>query len=272
MSIDETVRSVALLLFAGLLLSILIGWRQIISAGRLPYFVMRRERASRGWRWIILAMVLGAGGLVAHYFGRPIAYRIVPPTPSVTPTATITPSPTITPTPSITLTPTISATPTISPTATETPIPILPEQIRVLIRETITPQPGAVFSPIQVGTRLDNSNQAINPTDTFQNPLTTLYGAFTYNNLQNGVRWTAIWYRGNEVVCFESMAWEDGTGGFGFTDCQPDRWLPGDYEIQMFLGKEWKVSVRFSVVGEPPTATSTPSLTPLSEPTQTIAS
>jgi hypothetical protein len=272
MSIDQTVQSVALLLFAGLLLSVLIGWRQITSAGRLPYFVMRRERASRGWRWIMLAMILGAGGLVAHLYGRPIAYRIVPPTPSVTPTTTITPTSTITPTPSITLTPTISATPTISPTATETPTPVLPEQIRVLIRETVTPRPDAVFSPIQVATSLDNGNRAINPADTFDNPLAKLYGAFTYNNLQDGVVWTAIWYRGDEVVCFESMDWEDGTGGFGFTDCQPGQWFPGDYEIQMFLGEEWKVSTRFSVVGEPPTATSTPSRTPLSEPTQTLSS
>jgi hypothetical protein len=173
---------------------------------------------------------------------------------------------TITNTASITPTPTISLTPTITPTPTETSIPVLPEAISLLIRETITPRPDAVFSPIEMATRLDQFNRPVNAADSFENPILRLFGAFTYNNLTDGVRWTAIWYRGEDVVCLESDPWTIGTGGSGYTVCEPRVWLPGDYEIHMFIGEAWRVSKTFSIVGDPPEPTLTPSPTPVPTP------
>jgi hypothetical protein len=137
----------------------------------------------------------------------------------------------------------------VTPTSTSTTEPTLPESIRVLFRETVTPSPEAAISPIQLDTRLGSFNQAIDPRDRFELPLERLYGAFTYNNLQDGVRWTALWYRSEEVVCVETKPWDGGTGGYGYTECEPDAWLPGSYRIDMFLGDRWVVSTRFSVVG-----------------------
>jgi len=117
--------------------------------------------------------------------------------------------------------------------------------------------------------RIDRNNQAVNPGEEFENPLRRLFGAFTYDNLANGVRWTAIWYFGKERICVVSIQWEDGTGGFGYTECEQEYWLPGEYEIQMFIGERWLVSTRFSVIGDPPTATPTMTrtATPSSTPT-----
>jgi len=270
MGIDQFVKLIVLLLFCGLLAAVLYGWRQIRSARGLPYFLLRRERLTQGWRWIFWGVVLGVVALLAQIFGLRVAYVIVPPTPSLTSTATITLTPTITRTPTITLTPTISGTPTITSTPTETPTPQLPDALaQLLIRETVTPNPNAVFSPIQVATRIDSLNRALDPAEVFENPLGKLFGAFTYDNLQNGVRWTAIWYRGTEEICIETKPWDGDTGGFGYTECQPDRWFPGDYEIQMFLGEQWKVTARFKVIGAPPTSTSTPSPTPSTTSTAT---
>ncbi len=261
-TIDQTIQLLALLLFVSTLLVVYGGWRQVLSARSLPYFLLRQSRTVRGWRWIMLGVALGVLGLTVQVYGRPIAYRIMPPTPSSTPTATITRTPTITLTPSITATPSITLTPSITPTGTATSTPGLPETIRVLIRETVTPAEDAALSPIQVARRIDGLNRALNPAETFENPIGRLYGAFTYNNLQNGLRWTALWYRGDEVVCIETQAWDGDTGGFGFTECELERWLPGKYEIRMFLGERWRVSASFSVEGEPPTPTPTPSETP----------
>ena len=97
-----------------------------------------------------------------------------------------------------------------------------------------------------------------NPRDTFVAPSGTIYGIFAYDFLDLGVPWTALWYRGTEVVCFESLPWDGSTGGYGFTDCTPDAWLPGDYEVRIFVGDQWKVSSQFTVVGE-----GTPTVTPL---------
>ena len=270
MTIDRFVQSLVLFFICGFLAAIWYGCRMIRSARGLPYFLLRRERLTQGWRWVFLGIVLGVAGLLTQIGGLRVAYVILPPTPSVTPTGTTTLTPTITLTATITRTPTISSTPTISATPTETPTPRLPDALaRLLIRETVTPDPDAAFSPIEIATRLDSLNRPLDPAEVFENPLGRVFGAFTYNNLRDGIRWTAIWYRGAEEICIETKAWDGGTGGYGYTECHPDQWLPGDYEIQMFLGEQWKVSARFRVVGEPPLPTSTPSATPSSTSTIT---
>jgi hypothetical protein len=265
LTIDQTVDMINLLLVAGVLIAAVLGWIEINRARRLPFFLLRRERISRGWRILLLAALLGASAVVVRLFGRPAAYIIMQPTPSNTPTATKTHTPTITMTPTITLTPSISPTPTITGTPTPTTTPQIPDAITVLFSETVTPNPEAVFSPVEVSDRIDSINRAIDPGASWSNPLQILFGAFTYDFLEDGVRWTAIWYLENEVVCVESEPWTGGTGGYGYTECSPaSGWEPGDYEIQLFLGEEWKISTRFTVLGNAVTSTSTiaPSDTP----------
>ncbi|MEJ2606433.1 MAG: hypothetical protein P8Z41_07130 [Anaerolineales bacterium] len=235
MSIEESLRLIGqLLLLAGVIL-LLTGWQRISSARRLPYFLLRRELSGKGWRSVGFGLLSGVFALLLLLFGTRVAHIIVPPTPSLTPTATTTLTPTITLSPTISATPTISTTPTITPTATDTATPFLPQQIILLYRETVTPRPDAALSTILVSTRIDRNNQAINPRQEFENPLRRLYGAFTYNNLADGVRWTAIWY----------------------------------YGIQMFVGERWVVSTRFTVIGDPPTATPTLTRTATSSATPT---
>jgi hypothetical protein len=76
------------------------------------------------------------------------------------------------------------------------------------------------------------------------------------------VQWSALWYRDGELVHYETATWAGGTGGYGLVRWEPGEefWLPGEYQVQMFVGLEWKVVGRFIVEGEPNTAT--PTLTP----------
>jgi len=263
LTIDQTVALVAVLFAGGFLLFGWLGWRQISSSSRLPFFMLRRDRVAAGWRMIGLALILALAALMVQLFGRQAAYTIVPPTPSATPTATQTQTPTITLTPTITMTPSITPTPSITWTPTTTATPVIPDSVGVLFRETVTPDPRAALSSIEVASRLDRSNRAVSPKDAFVSPGGVLYGAFTYNFMQDGVRWTAIWYRGSTIVCLESKPWDGGTGGFGYTECDPQEgWQAGDYEIQMFVGTEWKVSVRFEVLSGTPTPTAIPTEAP----------
>lgn len=256
MSVDQIVQLIAFLLFFFVLLLIFIGWRRIVAARDIQYFLLRREYLVKGWRWILIGLAVGIVGMIVQLFGRHAAQILIPDAPSQTSTTTISVTPSIAGTPTITRTPTISSTPTVTPSMTETSTPVLPQELTILlIRETVTPDPRAIFSPIQVATRIGAKNKPINPSDTFNNPITRLFGAFSYDFLQDDLRWAAIWYRESEIVCLDTRAWDGGTGGFGFTDCQPPQWLPGIYEIQMFIGDQWKVSTWFTVVGEPPTPT-----------------
>ena len=91
-----------------------------------------------------------------------------------------------------------------------------------------------------------------------------MYAIFSYDKMADGVQWTALWYRGGDLVYFETKPWEGGTGGFGFSDWQPEPegWQPGDYIVHIFVGMELKVTGAFSVSGFPPTETPTQSSTP----------
>ena len=71
------------------------------------------------------------------------------------------------------------------------------------------------------------------------------------------------------LVFAESYPWAGGSGGYGYTDWNPSAsdWLPGNYEVQLFVGDHWWQSGRFKVTGTAPTAgTTTLSPTPSRTP------
>jgi hypothetical protein len=176
-------------------------------------------------------------------------------------------TPTITLSPTITLTPTLTLTPSVSDTPTLTTTPFLPAAIEVLFTGPVTPNPDAIFTAIQFSTEFDGVN-AVNPKTVFELPIATMYGGFDYNNTQPGVQWTSLWYRNGELVCYETEPWRDewGTGGIGgYTECSNPigGWQAGQYEVQIFMGYEWKVVGRFVVMESltPPASTPTPTAT-----------
>jgi hypothetical protein len=263
LTIDRIVQLLAFIALFGFIFIFGSGWLQIRSARKLPFFMLRRRRIGQGWRLILFGIIIGILALFIQVFGRQVAYTIIPPTPSLTPTVTITPTPSITPTASITPIPSITPTPTITSTPTITPTPSLPQAIREDIESSVTPDAEAALSAIQVARNLGVNNQPINSSDLFILPVGKLYGAFTYDKFRDGIQWTALWYLGNELICQESIPWDGGTGGYGYTECEPGAWEEGEYEIQMFIGEQWKVSTRFTILSETPTTDTT------QEPTMT---
>jgi hypothetical protein len=81
--------------------------------------------------------------------------------------------------------------------------------------------------------------------------------------MDNGVQWTELWYRGDILLKAETGHWEGGTGGYGVLvlELPAEEWLPGEYQVQCFVGSQWILSGYFTVLGNPPTATFTPSPT-----------
>jgi hypothetical protein len=250
-----------------------IGIRSIQSARKLTFYRLRKQRMSAGWRMLAAGMFLFlfVGWLLR--FGESVAYRYFPPSPTPSLTPTITLIPTITLSPTITLTPTITDTPSVTDTPTITPTPFIPLAIEALFNGVITPNPDAVFSPLQFSTVYDNF-ECVAPSTTFVNPISSMTACFSYNNITPGVQWTALWYRDGELVKYDTHVWGDvvgeSTGGLGASEWAPppEMWQPGNYEVQIFVGQEWKVVGRFSVSGEP--ITSTPSLTPIPTLSPTI--
>ncbi len=83
-----------------------------------------------------------------------------------------------------------------------------------------------------------------------------------------------------EIVCYETKPWDASTGGYGYTECHKgaDEWLPGEYDVQIFVGERWISSGKFSITGDLPTATftftpsQTASNTPLPTKSPTVTS
>lgn len=249
MTIDSTLRTVVLFLAICMVALVWVGWGRVRGSRGLRFYSLRRQRVASGWQLMVAGVALGLLAILLGVHGRPVVYLVFPPTPSLTP------SPTIPPTPTLTRTPTITFTPKATSTPTETPTPVLPEPLLVTFRETITPNSAAALSPISVATRMDRFNRPLDARQEFFQPPRRLFGTFTYDGLQDGLRWTAIWRRGDTILCVESKPWDGGTGGYGYTECEAEGgWVPGEHEVQMFLGETWQVSTRFLVLG----ATGTP--------------
>jgi type VI secretion system secreted protein VgrG len=206
--------------------------------------------------------------------GEPIAVSFYPVTNTPTLTPSITLTPTITETPTQTLTPSLTLTPAESYTPTETSIPEVPLAIQAQFESVVTPGPDSVFSPLTFAEGLDSLFRPVDPGVEFQNPLVIIYAVFSYDQMLDGVQWTAVWLRDGELVYYETLVWDGGTGGLGYSEWQPDadQWFPGAYQVQIFVGLEPKVVGDFLVVGDPATVTPTHTNTPTSTDTPTATS
>jgi hypothetical protein len=268
---------IALVILAGIfaILSARSGLRAIQSARKMTFYRLRRQREAGGWRLLGLAALLIGFAVVLPLYGLPVAYEYFPPSPtaSLTPSITIVPSITLSPT--ITLTPTVTDTALVTDTPTITTTPSLPLAIVALFQSSITPNPGAVFSPLTFSTKIDNDLQAIDPQTVFENPIGEIFATYSYDQMVPGAQWTAVWLREGHQICLETHPFAGGTGGYDEAHCSNPAggWQPGIYETQIFVGEDWKVVGRFLVQGNPPTvipsSTLTPSRTPTLTPTPT---
>ena len=264
MDIRTGVIVLALFAVLGAFLSFRGAIRSMQAARKISFYSLRKRYNSTAWRLVFLSIVLIGVAIWFPTGGEQIMYQVFPPSATPSLTSTITLTPTITTTPTITQPPTLTLTPLVSDTPTLTPTPFLPVAIEALFAGPVTPNPDAVFTAIQFSTEFDGVN-AIDPKTVFELPIDTIYGGFDYNNTLPGVQWTALWYRNSKLVCYETEPWkvEWGTGGIGgYTSCSSplDGWQAGQYEVQIFMGYEWKVVGRFVVME---------SLTPVVTPTRT---
>lgn len=243
-------------------------WRgrvAIRQSSELPYHRLRQQRMLRGWQIIFWGLVLSAVAAWLYFYGQPVAFSLLPVTETPSPTATPSVPPTPSDTPTLTLTPSDTATLQFTYTPSATPVPELPQSIADQFTSQVTPNPDAVFSPLTFARGVNfNSYLAVNPGTVFANPISGIYATFSYDGMLPNVQWTAVWYRDGELVHYETKPWDGGTGGYGYAEwiANAEEWLPGKYQLQIFVGTQVKVVGEFDVTGQPSTSTPTSSLTP----------
>ncbi len=265
------IQTALVITLVALVITLWQGIRSLRAARRLPFFRMRRERILHGWRLFFWSLLFGALAYFLYRPAEPLIYRYFPATATPTLTPTVTLTPTITLSPTVSLTPTITRTPSVTDTPTITFTPNIPLAVEMAFISTITPNPDAIFSSLTFTTGLDSSYRPLNPGVLFKNPVGHMYAMFSYDQMVNGAQWTALWYRNGALVNYESKPWDGGSGGLGYTDWapKPEEWLPGEYQVQIFVGLVWKISGVFTVEGEAPTAEPTATASPTPTPSRT---
>lgn len=258
MNIDvaTTVKVILGLLAIFAVISIFMAVKSIKAGHKLMFYQKRQLLIYHGWRLVLLALGLLLSGFLIFRFGEPLVYRYFPPSPTITLTPTITITPTVTNTPSMTYTPTITLT------LSQTYTPALPDFIQATIQTPVGPDASAIFSPLSFSDTTEDGVVTESLTE-FDLPVSTLFGGFSYDRMAVGVQWTAVWLYGEEIICSETKAWDYAPGGYGYTDCtRPvEAWLPGVYEVRIFVGQTWKVSGTFRILGEEPLISDIPTAT-----------
>ncbi|MBK9209637.1 MAG: hypothetical protein IPL71_15580 [Anaerolineales bacterium] len=239
MDIHAGIIAASLLIVVAAFFVIRAAIRVMQTARKLSFYSLRRMHNANAWKLFFFALLLFACAIWLPFYGEPMVFEIFPPSPQ-------------------TLTPSVSETPTLTLT------PFLPVAIEALFEGQVTPNPDAVFTAIQFSTEFDGTNP-IDPKAVFELPIEKMYGGFDYNNTIPGVQWTSLWYHDGKLIWYEPQPWDGGTGGIGgYTECSDPvgGWQPGQYEVQIFMGYDWKVIGRFRVFDNlsTPTATGTPIL------------
>jgi len=192
--------------------------RSIRASRKINYFKMRRNKLILGWKLLFTSIGLI---LVSYFINTNLeqaAYQFIPITETPSLTSTISPVPSITLTPTITWTPSITPTLEHSLTPTITSTPHMPIAIEAQFTGLVTPPSEAVFSDLTFAQGIDSLFRPIRPSIVFQNPIGKIFAMFSFDQMVDGVQWTALWYRNSELVFFETKPWEKGTGGLGFSD------------------------------------------------------
>ena len=291
-STETYVAWVTWLLFLGAGLAGLAGLLTLGGARRMRYFQVRREAVLRGWGRLLTSVILFIAGLLAMGFGAPMMRLALPLTPTraptVTPLATLvapthTASPTLAETATNTDTPGPSPTPSDTATPTISPTPLLPADfITPILTATVTPPTQASAATLRFS--LKNDCTVTDSQGYFDQLPKQIFAHFYYDSWLPGVQWSGVWLRDGAVIFTETHLWDGSTGGCGYSNFDNSKawWTEGSYEVQIFVGSRWLVSNRFQILRaspsptasatrteRPPTATASPSDTPMPSATRT---
>ncbi|MBC8335335.1 MAG: hypothetical protein H8E29_08735 [Anaerolineales bacterium] len=151
-----------------------------------------------------------------------------------------------------------------------TPTLTIPVIVEALFQGNLTPEAGVSISSLRFSAEMEDY-KAVLPSTSFYNPIKRMYAVFSYRDIAQGVQWTALWYREGELVNFDTEPWNQNPTGVGFTEWNPspEKWLPGIYEVQIFIGRELQSIGQFELKGAPPTLTPTATMTFTPSPTFT---
>lgn len=113
--------------------------------------------------------------------------------------------------------------------------PILPDEYNTISSRAV-PLPTTSLGAIDFSTAVDNRYQAVDPTRRFLEGRFTVYATFRYEDMVDGVSWSWVWRRNNQVLSGGNALWKDGSSGPGYIYYNPEEgFLPGEYSLDVWV-------------------------------------
>lgn len=220
-------------------------------ARQAPYFRIRQDAARRGWRLVLLVLVLaaGIGGAITarRAIPPPDLATILPARPTPTPAGNVNVIPTVTPDPDLTPKNPLEGPPTITPTQ---PTPTLaPTPVISTVESLVTPPFNAVLRITAISSEISASRTPANAGETFSAGIPRVYVWFEFSDMVNGISWSRVLLWNGEVVRSESEVWTYGaeSTAYHWFEAQGG-WPAGQYEIRFYLGDKLVSSETFELV------------------------
>lgn len=167
------------------------------------------------------------------------------PDPTATATATETPVPTATVTLPPSITPTVTATATVTPTAS----PTFEVSINQLAPEPYQrPRTDAALQVIAADTAVSANQTPTRSTTSFEAGSERIYLFISFENMDNGVRWSRTLYRDGVPIQGSTLLWslgEEGASYFFFGD--NEGYASGSYEVRLRLDDQEVSTFAFTV-------------------------
>jgi hypothetical protein len=234
------------------IVSLVQAYTHLRRARKAPYFRIRRDSARRGWRWVMVLIVAGAG--VA---GSASARSLVPPPQDTLRTlflASPTPFPTIAPPPSPTsaadLTGTAQNPLAGSPTS---PLTAQPSTVEVspfisTINSPVTPSASAALTITGVSSGISADRTPVDLNTSFPVGIPRVYYWFEFENITAGISWSQVLLLNGSVIRSESEEWNRGESGSAYYWFGAQGgWPAGTYEIQFYLGDRLMSSAAYTI-------------------------
>ena len=269
-AITPYLRLLAFLFFALVVVGIIFGVLYLRRARTDRYYVMREKARRRAVWWLSGSGVMFAVGILLLVMSARSPSSPPPdPVPSPAPTAqaTDTAEPVATYVPIDDSTPTVipspeATRPTATPPFIPTPTPAYPVPDAIL-----TPLPGAVAAGPEAQIDLvtfsaDVENgRPVDPGFEFPAGDARINFFFEYSGMAQGVTWTYAWYQNGEYLDGNTCLWglrdEDCPSIFGRSGTNylfyrlPGGWVPGSYEVRIWVEERFQGTSRFIVTPAP---------------------
>jgi hypothetical protein len=125
--------------------------------------------------------------------------------------------------------------------------PSLPEEYD-RFEATVELKDSTTIGDISFSTDVSDDYQAIDPGRRFTTGYFTLYGTFSYDDMEDGMVWSWLWKRNGQVIEGGNQVWVYGNDGPGYVYLKPEEGFAiGDYILEVWVNGELFAQANFTI-------------------------